>query len=116
MPVCTLSIKFEASFYGYRCVNGNDFVTSYKPFKVQRHRGRMESVPCLNMWMSWSPVGFILCKLTSSGCLQLGAGDFGFCMSGSDNLLDRIYNRRSVLMMLFLCNFLYLVMYLVVLN
>ena len=48
---CTLSIKFEASFYGYRCVNGNHFVTSYKPFKVQRHRGRMESMPWLNMWM-----------------------------------------------------------------
>lgn len=58
---------------------------------------------------AWSPVGFILCKLTSSGWVQLRAGDFGFCTSGSDNLLDRIYNTRSVLMMLFLCNFLYLV-------
>ncbi|KAL3582464.1 hypothetical protein D5086_016796 [Populus alba] len=44
--------------------------------------------------MLWSPVCFILFKLSSNGVLQLRAGGFGFCRSESDNLKGRVYSTR----------------------
>lgn len=52
----------------------------------------MTSIPCLNMWMLWPPICFILFKVSSNGVSQLRAGGFGFCRSESDNLKGRVYS------------------------